>query len=63
MNITRIVDQVRTSRGNRQEAEKALLEVEEATDEPQRSRLLLQALTFQNQAIAALEQALLATGD
>ena len=63
MNITRIVDQVRTSRGNRQEAEKTLLEVEETTDEPQRSRLLLQALTFQNQAIAALEQALLATGD
>ena len=63
MNTARIVDQVRTSRGNRQQAEKAMTGIEEAADESQRNRMLLQAVMHQNQAIAALEQALLAIGE
>jgi hypothetical protein len=63
MNTARIVDQVRTSRGKRQQAEKALTSIEETTDESKRSRTLLQAVMLQNEAIAALEQALLATAE
>ncbi len=63
MNIARIVDQVRTSRGNRQQADKALMSFEAAADESQRSRMLLEAVMHQNAAIAALESALLAIGE
>jgi hypothetical protein len=57
------VDQVRTSRTNRQAAEKLLLGLEEAADESKRNQLLLQALTLQSRAIAALEQGLMAVAE
>jgi hypothetical protein len=56
----RVVDQIRKSRGKRQQAERALLSVQES-EEPDRSRLIVQAMLLQNEAIAALEQALLGT--
>lgn len=63
MNTARIIDQVRTSRASRQIVDKALLGIEEAPDEPRRSQLLLEALTHQSKAIAALEQALMAVAE
>jgi hypothetical protein len=44
-------------------ADKVLLGVDEAADEPQRSQRLLEALTLQSKAIAALEQALMAVAE
>ena len=61
MNTARIVDQVRTSRSNRQQAAEALAGAERAADDSERSRLVLAAVKLQNEAIAVLEQALLAT--
>jgi hypothetical protein len=61
MNAHRIVDQLRTSRANRQQAEEALTNAQEVVDEAKRGSLLLKVVMHQNQAIAALEQALLAT--
>lgn len=58
MDTFRVVDQVRSSRGRRQRADKALLKVEEA-EEPERTQLLVQALTQLSESVAALEQALL----
>lgn len=63
MNTARLVDQVRTSRGLRQQAEKALMSVREASDDAQKNRLLLAVVTLQNQAIAALEQAMMSAAE
>lgn len=58
-----LVDKVRTLRALRQRTEKGLMNLEEVSDEEQKARLLLDVIRGQIDAIAVIEQALMAAAE